>query len=67
MGLENLSEIEKKTFNYLKEKGSILIKNLNDKRMIGAISTLKNKGLVEIQKKYSSKFQRKKKKFVTIK
>jgi len=38
-----------------------------DSRMVEAIATLKNKGLVEICKKYTSIYRWKKKKFVKTK
>ncbi len=65
--MEKLSIIEKKTYDFIKEAGKIQTSNLPDKRMIGAISSLKNKGLVEIYKSYSSMYRRKKKKFVKTK
>ena len=67
MGLENLSEIERKTYEFIKEVGEIQISRLPDKKMLGAVATLKNKGLVEVQRKYSSIYRRKKKKFVNVK
>jgi hypothetical protein len=65
--LENLSIIEKKTYDFIKDEGEVQIRNLPDKRMIGAITSLKNKGMVEIYRKYTSIFKRKKKKFVKVK
>jgi hypothetical protein len=62
-----LSEIEKTTLDFIKEVGEIQIRNLPNKRMVGAISNLKNKGLIEIFKKYTSSYKRKKKKFVRAK
>lgn len=67
MNLEGLSRIEKRTYDFIKEMGEVQTRNLPNKRMIGAIANLKNKGLVEIYKKYTSRFRRKKKKFVKIK
>ena len=62
--LRDLTEIERKTYEFIKEAGEIQPKNMPDGRMVGAIANLKNKGLVEIYKKYTSLFRRKKKKFV---
>jgi len=62
-----LSKIERKTYEFIKEVGEIQTKDLPNKWMIGAIATLKNKGLVEIFKRYSSIWQRKKKKFIRAK
>ncbi|MDH5782543.1 MAG: hypothetical protein OEZ35_02595 [Candidatus Bathyarchaeota archaeon] len=67
MKLGDLSEIERRTYEFIKEAGEIQPKNMPDSRMVGAIATLKNKGLVEIYKKYTSIFRRKKKKFVKTK
>jgi hypothetical protein len=66
MNVKNLSEIEKETYEFIKDAGEILTRNLPDRRMSGVIPSLKNKGLVEVYKKYTSNFRRKKKKFVKI-
>lgn len=63
----DLTEIERKTYRFIEEAGEIQPKNLPESRMLGAIASLKNKGLVEIYKKYTSIYQHKKKKFVKIK
>jgi len=66
--IRDLSEIERKTYEFIKEVGEIQPKNMPDRRMVGAIANLKNKGLVEkIYKKYTSFYRRKKKKFVKAK
>ena len=65
--IENMTLIEKRTLDFLEEVGEIQTRNIRDKRMLGAIATLKNKGLVEIYRIYTSRFQRKKKKFVRAK
>ena len=67
MKLGDLSEIERKTYEFIKEAGEIQPKSMPDSRMVGAIATLKNKGLVEICKKYTSIYRWKKKKFVKTK
>ena len=67
MNLENLTRVEKETLDFLEEVGEIQTRNIRDKRMVGAIATLKNKGLVEIYRRYTSRFRRKKKKFVRVK
>ena len=67
MNLENLTRVEKETLDFLEEVGEIQTRNIRDKRMVGAIATLKNKGLVEISRQYTSRFRRKKKKFVRAK
>jgi hypothetical protein len=65
--MRELSETEKKTYNYIKEAGEIQTTNLPNKRMWGAIPNLENLGLVEVFKKYTSFFRSRKKKFVKIK
>jgi hypothetical protein len=66
LNLENLSKIEKKTYDFIREAGDIQTRNLSDKRMVGAVASLKNKGVVEIYKRYTSTYRRKKKKFVKV-
>jgi len=65
--IRELTEIERKTYDFIKEVGEIQTTNLPDKRMWGAIPNLKNMGLVEVFKKYTSYFRSRKKKFVRIK
>jgi hypothetical protein len=66
--MRELSKIEKKTYDYIKEVGEIQTTNLPNKRMWGAIPNLQNSGLVEVFKKYSNRyFKSRKKKFVKIK
>ena len=67
MKIRELTEIERKTYDFIKEVGEIQTTNLPDKRMWGAIPNLKNMGLVEVFKKYTSYFRSRKKKFVRIK
>ncbi|MFW6117209.1 MAG: hypothetical protein ACOC6G_01320 [Thermoproteota archaeon] len=62
-----LSDIEKKTLEYIREKEIVKTKELSDSRMSGAIPSLKNKGLVEIFKRRTSWFSDRKQKFVTAK
>ncbi len=64
MNLKDSTEIERKTYEFIKEAGEIQPKNMPDSRMVGAIASPKNKELVEIIKKYTSIFRGKKKKFV---
>jgi hypothetical protein len=64
--MNKLSEIQKETYNYIKEVGQIQTTNLPDKRMWGTIPNLVEIGLVEIFKKYTSYFRKRKKKFVRI-
>jgi hypothetical protein len=63
---QNLSKIEKITYEFIRDIGEIQTKNFPDRNMMGAIASLKTKGLVKIYKKYSSRFKHKKKKYVTI-
>ncbi|MBN1784945.1 MAG: hypothetical protein JW815_04340 [Candidatus Bathyarchaeota archaeon] len=64
--MNGLSKIQKETYNFIKDVGEIQTNNL-PKRMWGAVPNLKNKGLVEVFKKYTSYFRSRKKKFVKIK
>jgi len=66
MSMKELSVIEKKTYKFIKDAGEVQTTNL-PKRMWGAIPNLKNMGLVEVFKKYTSYFRSKKKKFAKIK
>jgi hypothetical protein len=65
--LEDLSRIEKKTYDLIKRKGEIQTRDLPDKKMMGAVANLKNMGLVETYTRYTSRYRRKKKKFVRLK
>ena len=65
--LEDLTELERRTFELIRRAGEIQPKNLPDSRMMGAVSNLKAKGLVEVFKKYTSMYRRRKKKFVRVK
>jgi hypothetical protein len=65
--MRELTEIEKETYNFIKEVGEIQTTNLPNKRMWGAIPNLNNMGLVEVYKRYTSYFRSRKKKFVKIK
>jgi hypothetical protein len=60
-----LSEIEKKTYNFIKDAGEIQTSNIHDKHICGAAASLKNMGLVEVFKKYTS-YRKRKKKFIRI-
>jgi prenyltransferase beta subunit len=61
-----LSEIEKKTYNFIKDAGEIQTSNIHDKHICGAAASLKNMGLVEVFKKYTSYYRKRKKKFIRI-
>ena len=67
MVLEDLSKIERKTYEIIKEMGEIQPKNLPEPRMLGAVSNLRAKGLVIVFKRYTSWARRRKKKFVKVK
>ena len=66
MSMRELTEIEKKTYDFIKQAGEIQTTNMPNKRMQGALSNLKNLGLVEFFKKYTSYYRSSKKKFVRI-
>jgi hypothetical protein len=63
---ENLTGIERTAYLLIAKVKEIRPCNLPSEKMIGAVSTLKNKGFVEIHKRYTSPSRRKKKKFVRI-
>jgi hypothetical protein len=63
---KDLGTIEKKTYEFIRNSGEIQPRDVPDKRMVGAIASLKSKGLVEIYSRYTSRFRKKKKKFVRI-
>jgi hypothetical protein len=66
--MKELSEIQRETYNFIKEVGAIQTTNLPDKRMWGTIPNLVDLGLVEVFKKYTNRyFKSRKKKFVKIK
>jgi hypothetical protein len=59
--IRELSKIEKKTHNFIKEEGEIQTTDIHDKHMCGAVVSLKNMGLVEVFKKYTSYYRKRKK------
>lgn len=67
MSLGDLTEFERKTYEVIKEAGEIQPKNLPDPRMMGAVASLRARGLVEVFKKYPTRSRSRKKKFVRIK
>ncbi len=60
-----ITEFEKKTYDYIKEKDEIRVSNL-PKMMWGAIPKLKTAGLVETYKKPTTPWASKKHTFVKI-
>lgn len=66
MNPKDLGIIEKKTCEFIRNSGEIQLRDVADKRMVGAIASLKSKGLVETCSRYASRFRKKKKKFVRI-
>ena len=64
--LEDLTEVERKTYEFIQKVGVIQPKNLPDRRMVGAVANLKAKGLVIVFKKYMGGFRRKKRKVVKV-
>jgi hypothetical protein len=65
--MRQMTDLEKRTYNFIKDAGEVQTTNLPDKRMWGAIPNLKNMGMIEVFKKYTSYFRRRKKNFVKIK
>jgi hypothetical protein len=64
--MRELSEIEEKTYNFIKAAGEVQTTNIHDKHMCGAVARLKNMGLVEVFKEFTSYYRKRKKKFVKI-
>lgn len=64
--MRELSHIEKITYKFIEDAGEIQTTNIRDKHMSGAVASLKNMGLVEVFKKYTSYYRKRKKKFVKI-
>jgi hypothetical protein len=60
-----LTKIEKKVYDFIKIHGEIMTSSVPSK-MSGAIPNLKNKGLIEVFKKSTSRWTSKKRKFVRI-
>ena len=56
--MRKLSQIEKKTYNLIKNAGEIQTIALRDKHMCGAIASLKSMGLVKVFKKYTSYYRK---------
>lgn len=52
--MRDLSEIEKKTYNFIKDAGEVQTSNIHDKQLRGAVTSLKNMGLVEVQEIHAS-------------
>jgi hypothetical protein len=65
--MRELSELEEKTYNFIKAAGEVQTTNIHDKHMCGAIARLNSMGLVEVFKKYTSYYKKRKKKFVRVK
>lgn len=60
-----LTGFEKEVYDFIKGRGEILTSNMPI-RMSGAIPNLKNKGVIEVFKKRTSRWASKKRKFVRI-
>ena len=65
--VRELTDLEKMTFDFIKEAGEVQTTNLPDRRMWGTIPNLERLGLVEVFKRYTSYFRSRKKKFVKVK
>jgi len=64
--LEILTPTEKTLYEYIKKSGEVMTTNLPPK-MTGALPMLIKKGFVEIYKKQTEPWSKKKKRFVRIK
>jgi hypothetical protein len=65
--MRELSEIEEKTYNFIKDADEVQTTNLPNERMCGAVPNLEKMGLVQVFKKYTSNFRSRKRKFVKVK
>ena len=64
--VNKLTEFEKEVYDFIKGHGVILTSNMPP-GMSGVIPNLKNKGVIEVFKKRTSRWASKKRKFVRIK
>lgn len=62
---DELTKFEKEICDFIEGRGEILTSNMPI-RMSGAIPSLKNKGVIEVFKKSTSRWASKKRKFVRI-
>ena len=60
---KKISALEQEVYNYIKERGELIISNV-PRNMMGAIPSLKNAGLVETFRKPVTQWASKKKTFV---
>ena len=60
---EELTDFEKKVYDFIKQSREVQTTNIPP-RMRGAVSSLKNKGLIEVYKKRTSLWKSRKRKFV---
>lgn len=65
--MKELTPIEKRAYNLIKKVKEIQTNNITDRQILGSISKLKNLGLVDVFKKQTSQYKKRKKKFVRIK
>jgi hypothetical protein len=64
--LKNLTDFEKEVYKFVSKHGEMLTTSI-PKRMSGVIPNLKNKGVIEVYKKTTSRWTSRKRKFVRIK
>jgi hypothetical protein len=62
---KGLTEFEKVVYSFIEERGELLTSNI-PRKMMGAVPHLKNKGLVEVYKKTTTRWGSKKRKFVRV-
>lgn len=60
---KEMSELEQQTYDYIKERGELIVTNV-PKNMMGAIPHLKNKGLLETYRKHATQWAKQKKTYV---
>ena len=61
-----LTKLEMETYEFIRRHGDVMTVNIPP-RMRGAVPSLKNKGLVEVYKDYTTPWSTKKMKFVRVK
>lgn len=63
---DRLTDFEKEVYDFIKGRGELLTSNMPT-RMSGTIPSLKNKGVVEVFKKSTSRWASRKRRFVRTK
>lgn len=62
---KGLTEFEKEVYSFIKKHGEVLTSNIPP-RMMGVVPHLKNKGLVEVYRRFTNPWASKKRRFVRV-